>query len=91
MSTQERYDTPLDLRTLPNGNVVYRSVIPTTVPTNPLSNNTIFANDALRMDVMAQNVYGDSQEWWRIASANGRFNGSLYFRPGTTIIIPAKP
>lgn len=90
MSTQERYNTPLDVRTLPNGNVVYRSVIPTTVATNPLTDNSITATDTLRMDVIAQNVYGDSQQWWRIAAANGRANGSVFFQPGTTIIIPAK-
>lgn len=90
MATQDRYDTPLDLRTTVSGKVVYRSVIPTFVPTDSLTDNTIEANDALRMDVMAQNVYGDASEWWRIAAANGKINGSLYFRPGTTIIIPAK-
>lgn len=90
MATQDRYDTPLDLRTTVSGKIVYRSVLPRFVSTDPLTDNTITANDALRMDVIAQNVYGDATQWWRIAAANGRVNGSLFFRPGTTIIIPAK-
>lgn len=91
MAAQDRYDTPLDTRTLPNGHVVYRSVRPLAVFSNPLTDNTILANDALRMDVIAQNVYDDPQNWWRIAAVNGHMNGSLYFRPGMTIVIPALP
>lgn len=86
--SQERYDTILETRRLPNGRLVYRSLRPKTVVPNSLTDVQITATDTIRMDMLANNVYGDPNQWWRIAAANGRANGSLFFKAGTGIIIP---
>lgn len=90
MATQDRYANQLDLRTLDNGKIVYRSARPKAIQSSPLTDVSITANDALRADVIASNVYGDATQWWRIASVNRPFAGSLFFRPGMNIIIPSK-
>ena len=86
----DRYITTPRTKTLPDGTVVYMSTMPRTLPTNPLTDPQIVARDVVRMDVLAYNMYGSAQEWWRIASANRKADGSLYFKPGATIIIPSK-
>lgn len=87
---QDRYDTPLNTKKLPDGKVVYRSLRPKTIIPNPITDVQITATEGTRMDILANNVYGSSTDWWLIASANGRFKGSLYFKPGSSIIIPKK-
>ena len=90
MALQDRYDTPLQYKQLPNGKIVYRSLRPRTIIPDALNDSEIVANDTIRMDNLAVNVYGDQHSWWRIAAVNGRFNGSMFFRPGSIIIIPAE-
>lgn len=87
---QERYDTTMEVRRLPNGRMVYRSLRPKSIKISPGTDIEIAATDATRMDKVAHDVYGSAMTWWRIASANGRVDGSLYFKPGTKIIIPTK-
>ena len=84
---EDRY-VNLTTKTLSNGQLVYKSVRPIKVETDPLTDISILATDTARMDVLANNVYGGAAEWWRIASANGKVNGSLYMKPGEKIIIP---
>ena len=90
MSLQDRYSTIMQHRQLPNGRLVYRSLLPTTISTDVLSDSHIEATDTLRMDRLAANVYGDPLDWWRLAAVNGRFHGSMFFKPGFTIIISAE-
>ena len=86
----DRYITTPKTKTLSDGTVVYMSTIPKTLAVDPLNDPQLVARDVVRMDVLAFNVYGSAQEWWRIASANRKADGSLYFKPGATIIIPSK-
>lgn len=88
--TQERYDTPLDTRILPSGRIVYRSLLPSAIIPDPLTDVQITATDTIRMDMLAHNVYGDASMWWKIAAANGRADGSMYFKAGSRIVIPGK-
>jgi hypothetical protein len=88
-STQDRYDTTLDTRVTRDGKLVYRSLRPRNIPIDPINDIQLAATDATRMDKLAFKAYGEALDWWRIASANGRVDGSLYFRPGTKIILPS--
>lgn len=85
---QERYATTLETQKLSNGKVVYKSAIPKAITAHNLTDATLTATDIVRMDKLAQNAYGSPVSWWKIAAANGRVDGSLYFRPGTRIIVP---
>ena len=88
MSTpQDRY-VDLTTRKLADGRTVYNSARPVKINIDPLTDISIPATDVARMDVIANNVYGAASEWWRLASANGRVNGSMYLPPGDKIIIP---
>lgn len=84
---EDRY-RKLETKQLPNGKTVYMSAIPMTVPADPLTDVSIVANEQDRMDIIANNVYGSSQDWWRIAAANKRVNGSMHFTTGQTVLIP---
>jgi hypothetical protein len=90
MSLQDRYANPLKQKQLPNGKMVYRSLRPRSIKPDILNDSQINADDTIRMDKLAANVYSDQFDWWRIASANGRFQGSMFFKPGSIIIIPAE-
>lgn len=78
----------LETKVLPSGRTVYKSARPKSVIVDQLTDISIPATDVARMDVLANNVYGSAQDWWRIASANKLVNGSLYMCPGTKITIP---
>lgn len=71
-----------------DGKEVYRSARPASVITNEGVDITLFANQADRIDVIANNVYGSSEDWWKIAAANKIVNGSLFIKPGTKLLIP---
>lgn len=86
---QTRYETPLVAKKLPDGRVVYMSARPVALKPLPLKDLEITSSKAIRMDTLAKNTYGSAVNWWVIASANGRVDGSLYFRAGSKIIIPA--
>ena len=88
-STQDRYDTAIETRRTRDGKLVYRSLRPRSIKPNPLTDLLIPASDSTRIDKIAFNVFGSALDWWRLASVNGRVDGSLYFRPGTKIVIPA--
>lgn len=85
---EERY-IKLETKKLPDGRTVYKSAKPIKVNSNPFSDIALPASDQLRMDVLANNAYGSAMDWWKIASVNGRVDGSLYFpKLGGQIIIP---
>ncbi len=86
-SPEDRY-RKLETKTLPNGRVVYMSAIPLVVDVDPLMDDSIVASERDRMDIIAHNMYGSAEEWWRIAAANRRVDGSLHLKPGTTVYIP---
>lgn len=82
----DRY-VKLETKRLPDGRVVYRSCRPRAVETNE-ADASFEASSTDRMDVVAHNVYGSAMDWWRIAAANKRVDGSLFLKLGTTVIIP---
>lgn len=90
MSLQSRYDTLIEQKQLPNGRLVYRSLLPKTVTADIMTDSEVQADDTVRMDRLAANAYGDPLQWWKIAAVNKRFQGSMYFKPGSTIIVPAE-
>ena len=84
---EDRYQSFTTKKTV-DGKLVYKSLLPKKIVPNPLTDISIPASDISRMDVIANNVYGSAQDWWKIASANGKVNGSLYLTPGKKMIIP---
>ena len=65
--------------------------LPTLYPSVTLSNEDyyIIARDQDRMDLVAQDFYGDSTLWWIISVANTFRQDSLIPKPGSQIRIPA--
>ena len=60
-------------------------------PKIPLSENDIYVltNDSDRLDLLAQQFYGDPNLWWIISSANGNLSqNSLNIPLGTQLRIP---
>jgi hypothetical protein len=89
-SAQDRYATPLTVKKLEDGRMVYRSCRPRGVKNNSLRDVVVPATDVMRMDKVSYNAYGSSQRWWKIAAANRRVDGSMYFKPGSDVIIPSE-
>jgi hypothetical protein len=85
----ERYDKPLQPITLADGRTVYKTARPS--PVTPAPGDVVLtAGEQDRFDILAQNIYRKSSEWWRIAAANGKVNGSLTVPIGSNLIIPQK-
>lgn len=87
MSRPEDRYVKLQTKILNDGTVVYRPAIPISVDSN-VSDVTFIANERDRMDIIANNAYGSAVNWWIIAAANKRVDGSLHIKPGTKVIIP---
>lgn len=83
---EDRY-RKLEKKKLPDGRIVYRSAIPKTVETFE-DDTHLIAGELDRMDIIAANAFGSSLDWWRIAAANKKVNGSIFFKPGQKVIIP---
>jgi hypothetical protein len=88
MSKPEDRYIKVETKTRPDGKLVYQSCIPKSIVVNELNDIQIVVSETDRMDVIANNVYGSAMDWWKIAAANKRTNGSLHLKPGTTIFIP---
>ena len=82
-----RYDAPLMQIQLSDGRTVYKTARPTIVDTSA-ADTIINVGEQDRFDILAQNVYGNSSQWWIIAAVDGRVNGSLTVPIGTSINIP---
>lgn len=87
--SQVRYSNELRQVKLADGRTVYATARPKVIKTD-VQDIVITADERDRADIIANNVYASAQEWWRIASGNGKVNGSLHFTPGQQIIIPRK-
>lgn len=83
---QDRYDLELSIKTLSDGRVVFRPSRPRVIPTD-IQDLTVTVGPEDRMDIIANNIFGNALDWWKLASVNG-FRGSLHFTPGKTITIP---
>lgn len=74
-----------------NGAKFYSTTI---YPKIPLSENDIYVltNKGDRLDLLAQQFYGDTNLWWIISSANGNLSQSSLNLPiGTQLRIPQNP
>jgi hypothetical protein len=83
---EDRYRN-LKKKQLSDGTQVYRSAIPITIDLTD-ANEQFSASELDRMDILASNIYGSALDWWRIAAANKKVNGSIHFKPGQKVIIP---
>lgn len=63
--------------------VRYRPTVNPTIETNP---HTCALGD--RFDTIANNYYGDSSQWWRIAELNPHVNHLAVLKPGQRIRVP---
>lgn len=88
MATNDRYQN-LEAKVLPDGRTVYKPARPSLVRQS-ITDAVVYANERDRLDIIAQNIYGDAQQWWRLAAINRRANGSLHLKPGTEIRIPTE-
>lgn len=86
-SPEERY-VKLTTKRRADGKLVYLPARPASVKPSPSTDVVLYANEADRMDVIAHNVYGSAEYWWKIAAANQQVNGSVSIRPGTKLLIP---
>tara|TARA_R110002020_G_scaffold359715_1_gene572443 strand:+ start:93 stop:404 length:312 start_codon:yes stop_codon:yes gene_type:complete len=71
-----------------DGSRYYRGV---KYPEIPLSSNDVYVitTDGDRLDVLAQQFYGDKSLWWIISIANsGLAQNSLYIPTGTQLRLP---
>lgn len=82
-----RYDTPLVQITLSDGRTVYKTARPTAVQRST-ADIIVSIGEQDRFDVLSNNLYGQASNWWIIASANGKVNGSLTVPIGTDVNIP---
>ena len=89
MSRPEDRYVNLEIKVLPNGRQVYRSARPKNMMPSD-ADLRVVANEKDRLDIIANNVYGDANEWWRLAAINGRFKGSLHTLPNKEIIVPLR-
>lgn len=48
----------------------------------------IYTTEGDRLDLLAQQFYGDSTLWWIISNSNSISHDSLYISPGTQLRIP---
>jgi hypothetical protein len=70
-----------------NGKRYYSTVIPTDVVEEQIQ-YTHVARIGDRWDTLAYKYLGSAKLWYVIASANNLLNGSIFIKPGTTVIIP---
>jgi len=60
-------------------------------PPIPYDNNDIYIITVYgdRIDMLAYEYYGDINDYWILASANGMKGDSIFVKPGTQFRIPA--
>lgn len=78
----------------PNDNNGARFYSTTFYPRIPLAENDIYVltSDGDRLDLLADQFYGDPNLWWVISAANGELpQNSLNIPVGSQLRIPASP
>lgn len=83
-----RYQNTSTIKNSPRGIPFYVNSV---YPDIPLSDNDSYVITTLgdRMDLMAQDFYGDTGYWWVIASANSLPGDSLFPPIGMQLRLPA--
>lgn len=82
-----RYQNIEVIKSAATGSEYYvNNIYPEIPPTN--DDNYIITVLGDRLDLLANDFYGDSSFWWVIASANSLSGDSLVVEPGTQLRIP---
>lgn len=82
-----RYTKELTIRKTDSGTRYYGSVI----PKDPIPEKVEYVYEVRmgdRWDTIAHKYLGSAGLWHVVANANGGLNGSIFIKPGTTIVIP---
>jgi nucleoid-associated protein YgaU len=82
-----RYQNRIRIEKTDVGKSYYSSAI----PTNPVEEQIQYQHRARagdRWDTLAYKYLGNAALWHVIANANNGLNGSIFIKPGTTVIIP---
>lgn len=77
--------------TITSGSIGRRYFVNAVYPTIPASeqDNYIIVSSTDRLDLIANDFYGDSSLWWIIATANDLDGSSLFPPAGMQIRVPA--
>ena len=81
-----RYDTK-NIKRLENGKKVLKTSIPKTIPKKD-DDIYIITQETDRLDLLANEYYGDSRLWWIIATANNLNGINIGLEGGIQLRIP---
>lgn len=85
-----RYQDSVSIRLTDSGKRYYS----TAIPDNPAPVNTISYTYTTRIgdrwDTIAYKYLGSAALWYMVANANNKLDGSIFIKPGTTIVIPER-
>ena len=70
------------------GKKVLKPVLYPSIPSSP-NDTYIIAAPGTRLDVLAFTYYGNVNNWWIIAEANGIGKGTFTIKPGLQLRIPS--
>jgi phage tail protein X len=79
-------DIPL-IKSTPQSKVTTRAVLYPSIPRD-LNDIYVRTNSEDRLDMLAYKYYGDVNDWWIIAEANGLGKGTLKVEGGLQLRIP---
>lgn len=82
-----RYINNIQIKKTDDGKQYYSSAIPYTPSINSVE-YTYVARMGDRWDTIAYEYLGSAARWHEVANVNNSINGSIFIKPGTTIIIP---
>lgn len=82
-----KYITTSEIKTTDSGKKYYTpSILEGYTPS--LVDSTYVSQSGDRWDLLAYKYYGNARYWYVLARANGKFDGSIFIKPGTQVIIP---
>lgn len=82
-----RYQNDVTIEKTESGKRYYTSAIPENSATEQVQ-YTYRARIGDRWDTLAYKYLGNAALWYVVARTNNALNGSIFIKPGTTIIIP---
>lgn len=85
-----RYQDTVFVTTTDSGKRYYSSAIPVDpMPVGAVA-YTYTTSIGDRWDTIAYKYLGSAALWYVVANANDGLNGSIFIKPGTTIVIPER-
>ena len=85
--SNSRYKT-VKIKDSDMGRKVLKPVLYPSIPSSP-NDTYIIAAPGTRLDVLAFTYYGNVNNWWIIAEANGIGKGTFTIKPGLQLRIPS--